>query len=145
MKKLITVSLAIMIMLCTFGISYADGLYGCYKMMFDASLYNALSPGAFDYEMESVDIYLADDFKTIYYQRNKWFEDSFESTGLIRGSTEKTGSYWTATFKNGFSFKYYFEGNDDEILWMNMNGGSFKLHLCDLFFINSDLKTEELK
>lgn len=140
MKKLFAILIALAILVPV--VACASNLYvdRRYTLFIDGNLYNAFFSAGFDFETQIIDIYFLSDYKSAYYCKQEWKKDSgYTSTGMV----DCTFSYKSGKFYLTFPDGSYFEGYDDENeedLWLNLGGGTFKFILDHSFDIQKDWK-----
>lgn len=115
------------------------GVVLCYRMVFYSASYNERTPGAFDFDSMSVDVYLMDDFTTAYYMKTTWTDGSVDTTGFVRCAlSDGPDSKHTLTFPNGEKMYFYYD--DDGEFWLEMQEGAVHMYPCEYFDLMKDLK-----
>ena len=134
MKRFLSAFLA----LCLFPVfCLADpGVVLSYRLNHYAAADNELFPGSFPYDSMFIDIYLMDDFKTLYYSKTLFVDGSIETTGLAACQIEKIDGKYNFVLPSGEKMSFYYD--DEGSFWLDMSGGLFKLYPCERFSIKKD-------
>ena len=134
---------ALVLALCCVSITCcADpGVCLCYRLYQYAAADNDLHPGSFPYDSMFIDLYLMDDFKTLYYCKNVFSNGKIESTGFASCVLSKQEDQYHFILPSGESMYFYYDDSGD--FWLHMDGGSLRLYPCEQFRIQTDFISDD--
>lgn len=138
MKRIIS----LVILLCLIPVyCFADpGVVLCYRLNHYAAADNEKYPGSFPYDSMFIDIYLMDDFKTLYYSKMLFSDGSVTSTGLVSCLIEKKDGHYFFSLPSGERMSFSYDASGE--FWLDMSGGLFRLYPCEQFDIQTDFLSE---
>lgn len=141
MKKLLTVVLILSILLpATVCFAEREMLLAQYVLYIDGNFYNSFFNAGFDYDTLVFNVYFLSDFSGCYIHKQEWENGWRKDYSVVKTSYIKDGDGFKLVYEDGSFHSGKWDENGDD-MWLDLNGGWFRLVPVHSFDIQKDFKS----
>lgn len=111
-----------------------------YVLYIDGDFYNSFFNAGFDYDTLVYEVYFLSDFSGCYIHKQEWKDGWRKDYGIVKTSYIKDGDGFKLVYEDGSSTPGKWDENDED-LWLDLNGGWFRFVPVHSFDIQKDWKS----